>query len=382
MSALPTRATLSGSPSKAVAQAWFLSLFDSVAQLLAAGTTGAGTASAAEIAAARNSLQIPLVNYLHNPSGAIYQRAIAATADDVYCDDRWYALTQTGTITPSQVSNPEDGYHRALRLTQSQASAQRMGRAQIVEGVDTAALRGQVVTAGGRFKSSTSQNLRLAILAWTGTEDAVTSDVVNSWTNASITTGNFFNSTTLTLVATNSTALTAATAATCSVSGTVPSGATNLIYLYWTEATAVQNVTLDAWAQRLVKATALVDPLERSAQSELAICRRFLPAFVSSSTLDFVPGAGQVANSTTVSFLIPHDVKARSAPTGVAVSASADFTVNSVAGGGVVGALTFISGGRHASRVQATQSGMTAGQAVQLYCTNASGYILFTGCEL
>ena len=73
--------------------------------------------------AARNALEVPVYNYLLNPDGAIYQRTVAASADDTYIDDRWYILTQTATATPSQVSNPEDGYRYALRLTQSQASA-------------------------------------------------------------------------------------------------------------------------------------------------------------------------------------------------------------------------------------------------------------------
>lgn len=275
MSALPTRTDISGTPSNATAKTALTALFDFAAQRLAAGTSGAGAASAAELQLARDSLQIPLRNYLHNPDGAVYQRTIAATADDVYAHDRWYVLTETASVTPSQVSNPEDGYRYAARLTQSQSSSQRMGRAQIVEGIDTSALRGKTVTVGGRFKLSAAQTLRYALLAWTGTEDAVTSDVVNSWSNGTFTTGQFFNSTTLSLIATGSTALSAATAATCSVSGTVPSNATNLIFVYWTEAVAAQNVTLDSWAQRLVESSFLAEGIRRTPQEELAICMRF-----------------------------------------------------------------------------------------------------------
>lgn len=226
-------------------------------------------------AKAREAMNVALTNHLLNPDGAVYQQAVAATADDTYMDDCWYALTQTGTITPSQVSNPEDGYRNALRLTQSQAVAQRMGRGQIIEGREAVKLRGKTVTFGGRLKLSTSANVRMAILAWTGTEDSVTSDVVNDWTSATYTAGNFFNSTTLTVVATSSTAMTAATAGNVSVSGAIPATANNIIILYWTEATAAQNVTLDGWGLRLVDATVLVDHVKRNFQQELALCQRF-----------------------------------------------------------------------------------------------------------
>lgn len=377
MATPPTRLQLFpvGSLTPANAKTYFGQLYDYIYALLGADGSAA---------AARNALEVPMFNHLHNPDGEIYQRAVAATADDAYMDDRWYALTQTGTITPSQQSNPENGYHRGLRLTQSQASAQRMGRAQIVEASQTSTLRGKTVTFGGRFKLSTSATLRYAILAWTGTADAVTSDVVNDWTSGTYTTGNFFNSTTLSLVATGSTALTAATAATCSISGAVPAGATNIIVLYWTEATAAQNVTLDAWGLRLVDATTLVGAIQRSAAEELRLCRRFLPALVSSGITDYLPGSGVVLNSTTVAFNVSHEVQPRVPPTGFTPSAPGDFTINSVAGGGASSATVFVSGGagKYTTRLSLTSSGMTAGHGCSVYMNSASAYGLFTGCDL
>lgn len=276
MSSIPARADYSGTPSNATAHARDTSLFDFIAQRLAAGTSGAGTASDVELKTSRDSLLVPMPNILHNPDGAIYQRTPGSTADDVYAADRWYALTQTAAVTSAQVSNPEDGYRYALRLTQSQVTAQRMGYAQIVEGSETSSLRGKTVTFGGRFKLSAAQTLRYAILAWTGTEDTVTSDVVNSWTNATFTTGNFFNASNLSLIAAGSTAMSAGVAATCSVSGVVPSGATNIIVMFWTEAVAAQNVTMDGWSVRLVEAAALVPSIARSLADELRLCQRFV----------------------------------------------------------------------------------------------------------
>lgn len=278
MSSLPSRDNIAGTPTNAVAKAALAAIYDFVAQRLARGTTGAGSATATELASARDSLGVPQVNWVLNPDGAIYQRSVAATADDTYFEDRWYALTQSGTVTPSQQSNPENGFRYASRLTQSQASAQRMGAAQIVEGKDAIPLRGKTVTFGGRFKLSTSANLRVALLAWTGTEDSVTSDVVNDWTNGTFTTGNFFISSNLTLIGTAAVGMTGGSAADVSVSGAVPSGTTNLLVVYWTEATAAQNVTLDAWGRRLIESSYLNDHIRRSIAQELALCQRFYEA--------------------------------------------------------------------------------------------------------
>lgn len=242
----------------------------------------------------RDTLGVAMHNWLINPDGAIIQRALGAKADDVYMDDRWYGLTQTSTITPSQLVNPEDGFKYGLRLTQSQAVAQRLGRAQIMEGKDTMQLRGKTVTFGGRFRSSSAQVLRYAILAWSGAEDVVVSDFVNNWANATYTPGQFFNATTLAVVGVGSTALAAATPTSCSVGGVVPSNANNLAVFYWYEGTAAQNVTLDAWGLRLVEASMLVDYLKRSYADEFWRCLRFYQknfihcgAVPSSNTIDF-----------------------------------------------------------------------------------------------
>jgi hypothetical protein len=317
MSSLPTRTDISGTPSNATAKAALSALYDFVAQRWARGTSGAGTATAAELASARDSLGVPMANVLDNPDGAVYQRSVTATADDAYCFDRWYALTQTSTITPSQVNNPEDGYRFAMRLTQSQAIAQRMGLAQIVESKDAVPLRGKTMTFGGRVKMSTTATLRIAVLAWTGSEDAVTSDVVSNWTSTTFTTGNFFASTSLSLVGASSATLTAATAADISVSGTVPSGATNLIVFYWTDAAAAQNVTLDAWGMRLIESSYLNEHVRRSYGEELARCQRFFEKSYGSSALTVAAAHQAVAStgSMLTSGSVRFAVTKRTAPT-------------------------------------------------------------------
>lgn len=189
-------------------------------------------------------------NFLHNYNGAVNSRgASSGISDDEYGHDRHYALTQANDIDVSTVSAPGDNIGQMMRLDQDNASAQRMGYAQIVQAADTYKLRGQVVTLGGFLRYSNAAAVRYAILEWTGTADSVTSDVVNDWTSGTYTAGTFFNSTTLTVVAVGSTTPSAATITAWSQVGTISSSANNIIVLYWTEGTAAQNSTLDMiWA--------------------------------------------------------------------------------------------------------------------------------------
>jgi hypothetical protein len=78
-------------------------------------------------------------------------------------------------------------------------------------------------------------DIRLALLEWTGTADAVTSEVVGDWTSGTYTTGSFFASTTLALIGTTQTAVAHNTFATLTLNGYVSSSANNLIFFVWHE---------------------------------------------------------------------------------------------------------------------------------------------------
>lgn len=185
-------------------------------------------------------------NLLLNGDFRVSQRALGATSDDAYCFDRWYVLTQTGSVAMSQLSHPEDAQATAARMTQSQASAQRMGLAQIVEGNNCAHLRSQDVVLSGRIRCSVSQAIRYAILSWTGTKDTVTSDVVNDWTSSSYTAGGFFLGSNLVVTAVGSLTPAANTwTALPDLTEAASASLNNLIVMIWTEGTIAQNATLD-----------------------------------------------------------------------------------------------------------------------------------------
>jgi hypothetical protein len=202
------------------------------------------------------------VNQLINGCMRFNQRGASSNADNTYGMDRWKILTQTGTVAVSQVTDQEDGTPHVMRITQSQASAQRFGVLQIIEGASTRHNRGQPVTLSARVRCSNSTTLRYAIIEWTGTANSVTSDFVNDWTSSTFTAGNFFTSTSTTITATGSTALTANTFTDISLTGTVGSSVLNLVVFFWTDSTQAQNSTLDIGRAQLESGSAAT-PFER-----------------------------------------------------------------------------------------------------------------------
>lgn len=217
------------------------------------------------------------VNKLINPDGRINQRGPSTNTDNTYGHDGWVVLTQTAAIAVNTQVNLEDGLPRVWRLTQSQATAQRMGYVQWIEGQSIRHLRGKNVTLSGRIRYSLNAAVRYAVCEWTGTEDTpgAARDIVNSWTNGTFTAGQFFKSTTFNVLGVG-TITPAANTLTDLTSLTVAVGSsmTNLVVFIWTEGTAAQNHTLDAAIQLEVGSFAS-DREVRSMQSELDLCERY-----------------------------------------------------------------------------------------------------------
>jgi len=117
---------------------------------------------------------------------------------------------------------------------------------------------------------------------------------------------------------------------------------------------------------------------------ELMMCQRYLPAFISTSTNDTLPGSFFGATSTAASGAYTFMVRARVRPTGITVSAGSHFTLTRPSTGSVVAtAVNYAAAGTDAAQLEFnTASGLVADQSYFVRSNNASAYILFTGCEL
>lgn len=217
-------------------------------------------------------------NRLINGCGAINQRAAASNADDTYAHDRWNILTQTGAVACTTLTDPENGAPTGVRITQSQASAQRFGFSQIIESGNCRDLRSTSGALSMRIRCSASTTIRYAICSWTGTADSVTSDIVLDWTSASIAAGGFFLGSNLVINASGSVALTANTWTDLAAATTLSSGLNNVVVFVWTDSTQAQNVTLD-FNRAQFEPGAVASVYEaRPLGVELALCQRYYQA--------------------------------------------------------------------------------------------------------
>jgi hypothetical protein len=135
-----------------------------------------------------------------------------------------------------------------------------------------------------------------------------------------------------------------------------------------------------------LEAGSVATPFERRDYGrELMMCQRYLFAYRSSSTSEYIT-FGQAAGTTIAVHNFAFPVTTRVPPTGVTVSSAGHFyplngSVSSAPG--AASSVTFESGTTIGAQVRATvASGLTTGQGSYLYTVNASAVLYFTGCEL
>lgn len=249
-------------------------------------------------------------NRIINPSGRVQQFALAATADNNYLGfDQWLTLTETGSVTPSLQTNAADGVPLMMRLTQSQAAAQRLGFLQWLEQLDCVDLRGQRVCLSALVKTSDARNIRMALFESTAFPDTgISRDIVNNWASGTFTTGNFFINTNAPIVTTASFAVPAGTLTPIELPVTVGSTMNNLAAFIWTEAQAAQNVTLDVAEVQLEYGSVRTPIALLPVSVERVRCQRF-GEWVGSK------GVGQANSTSQAEFICSYGVEKRVAPT-------------------------------------------------------------------
>lgn len=203
-------------------------------------------------------------------------RALTSVADDTYCLDRWYVLTETGNVTVAQLTDPESGAPFGIRLTQPDASPKRMGFAQIIESRKIRQYASRAMHLAARLRMSTGAAIRYAVIEHAGTADVVTSDVVNNWASATFTPSNFFIAG-LNVLSTGTITPGAATWGEVSAWTALSAGVKNVIVFIWTETQVAQNVTLDC--SRIQYEPGVVATPHEWRMDEDRLCRRYARPF-------------------------------------------------------------------------------------------------------
>ena len=244
----------------------------------------------------------PNKNYLINGSFAISQRATSfasgANNDDAYTLDRWYILSDGNDaidVTQDTTTVPTNGQF-AIALDVETVN-KKFGIAQIIENKNCLGLIGNTVTFSFKAKVSATtklDNVKAAIVSWSGTADTVTSDIISAWgaegTNPTLIANATFENTPANLNVTTS-------YATYSVTAAIDTASTkNVIVFIWsdvTDTTAGDFLYISEAKLELGSSATAFDYAGNSFSNELMQCQRYFSTSIPEGyTVTNFPGVG------------------------------------------------------------------------------------------
>ena len=335
-------------------------------------------------------------NRIINGTFAVAQRGTSFTSsgggnnDDAYTLDRWYILSDGNDaidVTQETSTVPTNGQF-AIALDVETAN-KKFGIAQIIENKNCIGAIGNTVTVSFKAKvSSTTKldNVKCAIVAWSGTADTVTSDIISAWgaegTNPTLIANATYENTPANLNVTTS-------YATYSVSGAVDTASTkNIIVFIWSDVT-------DTTAGDFLYITDVQLEVGSSATSfdyrpygtELSLCQRYYYKIgTTDANARVLAPSGFVETSTRAIAFVNFPVSMRTAPTAVEqTGTAANYLVRYTGGNDVACSVvpTFNIGTTWGARsLFDVASGLTGGQSVMIQTTAASGVFLAWSAEL
>ena len=325
-------------------------------------------------------------NYLINGGFAVAQRGTSFTSgannDDAYTLDRWYILSDGNDaidVTQDTTTVPTNGEF-AIALDVETVN-KKFGIATIIENKDVIGLVGNTVTFSFKAKVSATtklDNVKAAIVAWSGTADTVTSDIISAWgaegTNPTLIANATYENTPANLSLTTS-------YATYSISAAVDTASTqNLILFIWSDVTDTTLGDFLYIAESKLELGSIATPFVYAGgtfQGELAACQRYYYRIGGSSSAERL-GFGTSTSTTNAEITIPAKSSFRVAPTAVDFSSLQTFDgVNVAAITAVV--LTGNASGKEYAIVSCTvASGLAQFRPVEITATSTSGYIGFS----
>jgi hypothetical protein len=304
-------------------------------------------------------------NYLINGGFAIAQRGTSFTAsnnnDDAYTLDRWYILSDTNDVidvTQDTSTVPTNGQF-AIALDVETVN-KKFGIATIIENKDVIGLVGNTVTFSFKAKvSSTTKldNVKAAIVAWSGTADTVTSDIISAWgaegTNPTLIANATYENSPVNLNLTTS-------YATYSVSGAVDTASTkNLILFVWsdvTDTTAGDFLYISEAKLELGSTPTAFQYAGGTISGELAACQRYYYRIQNDSNISYTNITGIAYSATGFVAVVPLKTTMRVTPTAVDFASLQSFDLTNAA---AITAITIQPASPNVAALDVTASSLT-----------------------
>ena len=239
-------------------------------------------------------------------------------SDDTYNLDRWYVLSDGNDIVDitQTTTVPTNAAKNSIGLDVETVNT-KFGIAQIIENVNCVDAIGGAVTLSFQAKvSATTQldNVKCAIVAWSGTADTVTSDIISAWgvegTNPTLIANATYENSPANLNVTTS-------FATYNVTATVDTASTtNIILFIWSDVTTttlgdflfITNVQLE-------KGSTASSFDYRSIGTELALCQRYFAKMGQGSASFAAFGAGMYNGTAGTNLFVKYPTTMRASPT-------------------------------------------------------------------
>ena len=209
--------------------------------------------------------------------GTSFTSTSSANNDDTYVLDRFYILSDGNDIIDvTQTTTVPTGAKYSIGLDVETVN-KKFGIAQIIENANCFDAIGGNVTVSFQAKVSATTNLdnvKCAIVAWSGTADTVTSDIISAWgaegTNPTLIANATYENTPANLNVTTS-------FATYSVTANVDTASTsNIILFIWSDVTTTSlGEFLYITNVQLEKGSTATSFDYRPIGTELALCQRY-----------------------------------------------------------------------------------------------------------
>lgn len=325
-------------------------------------------------------------NAIINGSMAIAQRGTSFVAadndDDSYNLDRWYVLSDGNDvvdITQNTATIPTNGkYAMALDV---ETINKKFGIAQIIEADSCTGLIGSEVTLSfkGRVSATTNlDNVKAAIVAWSGTADTVTSDIVSAWgvegTNPTLVANATYENTPANLNLTTS-------YATYSITATIDRANTkNIIVFIWSDVTTTSLSEFLYITDVQLEIGPVATPFERRPiGAELALCQRYCIHMEDSGSAGAAFSVGRNRTTTVFAGLLHFPTRMRVAPSLTTSGTAANYRIrhaNTTTAVSVVPTIADTT--RYGTYIEATvASGLTVGQSSALDSASGSAFLRF-----